>query len=115
MTNINNQSQVLDKIAGLEDLDNENAAVCSGGRAILYDGPNLTGASVSFINSVPNLALFGFNDKASSIAILSSTENQKWQLFEDVNYGGFGSRIFGLGTYNLFGINNISSSLLRIH
>ena len=112
MTNINNQSQVLDKIAGLEDLDHENAAVCSGGNITLFDGANLTGSSVSFVTSVPNLAIFGFNDKASSVRVLAG---HSWRLFENVNYGGFGSRVLGPGTYNLTAINNISSSLLRIH
>jgi Beta/Gamma crystallin len=109
MTNINNQSQSLDKIAGLEDLNHENAAVCSGGASItLYDGANLTGASVSFtVASVPDLATYGFDNKASSIKILSG----RWNLSDLVNYGGFTSSYATVGAYNLGLLNNKVSSL----
>ncbi|MFK0732270.1 MAG: beta/gamma crystallin-related protein [Gloeotrichia echinulata HAB0833] len=112
MTNINNQSQVLDKIAGLEDLDHENAAVCSGGRITLYDGRNKTGTAVSFGGgSVANLTRFGFNNKASSIGI---TNGQTWTLWRDANFKG-NSITYGPGHYNLAGIfNNSISSISRI-
>jgi Beta/Gamma crystallin len=111
MKNINNQSQALDKIAGLEDLNHENAAVCSGGRIDLFDGAGLTGANVSFIAFVTDLRSYAFNDKASSIRI---TSGESWQLFENVNYQG-ASGIFGSGTFNLpANLNNIVSSAKRV-
>lgn len=71
MKNINNQSQSLDKIAGLEDLDHENAAVCSGGSIDLFDGANLTGFQVSSVQNIPDLrnipGVGNFNDRATSI------------------------------------------------
>ncbi len=106
MKNINNQSQSLDKIAGLEDLNHENAAVCSGGNAILYDGADLTGSSVFLGTNVPNLGILSFNDKASSVAVTSG----KWQFFKDVNYQGTASPVFGIGTYNFVILNNAVSS-----
>ncbi|MCV3217511.1 beta/gamma crystallin family protein [Plectonema radiosum NIES-515] len=111
MTNINNQSQSLDKIAGLEDLNHENAAVCSGGASIiLYDGADLTGESKSFsISSVPSLFRYNFNDRASSIKVGSG----KWQLFQDVNFAGF-SNTFTSGAYNLTQLNNQVSSLKTV-
>jgi hypothetical protein len=111
MKNINKQSQSLDKIAGLEDLDHENAAVCSGGIAILYDGANLAGPSATFRANNADLRSIGFNDKASSISV---TVGEKWQLFEHVNYGGAASQVFSGGSYNLIGLNNIGSSIRKV-
>ncbi|XHR82930.1 MAG: beta/gamma crystallin-related protein [Gloeotrichia echinulata GP01] len=110
MTNINNQSQFLDKIAGLEDLDHENAAVCSGGKITLFDGPNLTGESVSFVADVKNLGNFDFNDKASSIRVFGG---HSWQLFGNVHFRG-ANNIFGPGSYNLGALNNQVSSLKKL-
>ncbi len=40
MSKINNQSQDLYEIAGVEDVANGNAAAVSGGTAILFNLPN---------------------------------------------------------------------------
>ncbi|MBW4676057.1 MAG: peptidase inhibitor family I36 protein [Desmonostoc geniculatum HA4340-LM1] len=108
----NNQFQSLSSINGVEDISQENAAACSGGRIILYDERNQRGVSVSFPGgSVANLASFGFNNKASSIEV---TNAQTWRLWTNVNFGG-NSINYGQGNFNLFGVFNDSiSSLSRV-
>jgi hypothetical protein len=67
----------------------------SGTRAILYEGPNLTGRSF-VINAeiVPDLAGTGFNDRASSLRI----ERGYWIFCSDANFFGE-CRTFGPGDY----------------
>lgn len=112
MTNINNQSQVLDKIAGLEDLDHENAAVCSGGIAILYDRRNFSGDSrILFGGSSGTLG--NFNNKAASIEIFSGL----WKFWTRKNFSGSNVTL-GVGAYRLEGslntFNDNIESYLRI-
>ncbi len=112
MTNINNQFQSLDKISGLEDLNHENAAVCSGGSITLYDGKDNTGLSVTFSTSVPNLGTSNFDNVASSIRI---TPGETWRLFRNVNYGGLNTPVYTAGAYNLgLLFNNQVSSVIKL-
>lgn len=107
-----NKFSSLSVINGLEEISQENAAACSGGRITLYDGANQTGVAVSFVGgAVRNLSAFGFDNRASSIEI---TGNQRWRLWVDPNFSS-NSREYGTGTANLFGIfNNSISSLSRV-
>lgn len=66
-----------------------------GARAILYEGPNLSGRSIVLNNEiVPNLAGTGFNDRASSLRI----EHGYWIFCSDANFFGE-CRTFGPGDY----------------
>ncbi len=47
MSNINKQSQSLDKIAGVQDLSHEKAATCSGGRTTLWTDANRAGTQLT--------------------------------------------------------------------
>ncbi len=84
----------------------------SGARALLYEGPNLSGRSV-ILNSeiVPNLAGTGFNDRASSLRI----EGGYWIFCSDANFHGI-CQTFGPGDYATlpWGLNNRISSGRRI-
>ena len=84
-----------------------------GSRAILYEGPNLTGRSFVIGSEVmANLDGTGFNDRASSLRI----EGGYWLFCTDAHFGG-DCRTFGPGEYPTlpWGIDNRISSGRRIH
>jgi hypothetical protein len=79
-------------------------------RAMLYEGPNLSGRAVLLTDWVPNLGRLGFNDRASSLRV----ESGYWIFCSDVDFRGE-CRTFGPGDYaSLPGLNNVISSGRRI-
>ena len=84
----------------------------SGARALLYEGPNLSGRTMVLNNEVvPNLAGTGFNDRASSLRI----EGGYWIFCSDANFQGV-CLTFGPGDYATlpWGLENRISSGRRI-
>jgi hypothetical protein len=81
-----------------------------GARATLYQGPNLTGRTYALDETMENLAMSGFNDRASSLRV----ESGYWIFCSDADYRGE-CRTFGPGDYaSLPGMNNVISSGRRI-
>jgi hypothetical protein len=79
-------------------------------RAMLYEGPNLSGRAVLLTDWVPNLGRLGFNDRASSLRV----ESGYWIFCSDIEFRGE-CRTFGPGDYaSLPGLNNVISSGRRI-
>lgn len=79
-------------------------------RATLYEGPNLTGRFYALDETMQNLGVTGFNDRASSLRV----ESGYWIFCSDAEYHGE-CRTFGPGDYaTLPGINNAISSGRRI-
>jgi hypothetical protein len=79
-------------------------------RATLYEGPNLSGRSYALGDSMPNLGVSGFNDRASSLRVASGY----WIFCSDADFRG-DCRTFGPGDYaSLPGMNNAISSGRRI-
>jgi hypothetical protein len=84
-----------------------------GARAILYEGPDLTGRSFVISNQVmANLDGAGFNDRASSLRI----EGGYWIFCSDAQFNGE-CQTFGPGDYPRlsWGLENRISSGRRIH
>jgi hypothetical protein len=84
----------------------------SGVRAILFEGPNLTGRSYVVEGDVlRDLGNTGFNDRASSLRV----ERGYWMFCSDANFGGE-CRTFAPGDYPRLpqGLNNRVSSGRRI-
>jgi len=94
MSNINKQSQSLDKIAGVQDISHESAAACSGGLLTLYDGTNGTGAAVAYVGGVGVIAnsLSTFNNRASSFKIEG---NQTVRFYTGQNRTGVSTVVGG--------------------
>jgi hypothetical protein len=65
------------------ELDNEIAATCSGGYAILYENANFGGRRLRIESGVSNLGNYSFNDITSSIQI---REGETWAFYRDTNY-----------------------------
>ncbi|NEO30549.1 MAG: beta/gamma crystallin family protein [Symploca sp. SIO3C6] len=112
MSSIDSKLQELHTIPGVEDLSQENAATCSGGRIILYGRKDQKGAKISFQEgAISDLNDFNFGDRASSIKI---TGDQIWKLWVDTDFGGF-YKTFGPGNHNLGNrLNNKVESISRI-
>jgi hypothetical protein len=108
MSNINKQSQDLDKITGVQDLLDEKAATCSGGRMTLWNGSNRTGISQVFTGDVGNMG--GFRNIASSFAVEAGT---LYRLYTGLNNTGSSVVLGGFfGQSGNFGIgfnNNVES------
>ncbi len=84
-----------------------------GSRAILYEGPHMTGRSFTLGGQVmTNLDGTGFNDRVSSIRI----EAGYWIFCSDAHFGGE-CRTFGPGDYPTlpWALDNRISSGRRIH
>ncbi len=84
----------------------------SGARALLYEGPNLSGRSMMINDEVvTSLAGTGFNDRASSLRI----EGGYWIFCTDANFLG-ACLTFGPGDYRTlpWGVENRISSGRRI-
>jgi hypothetical protein len=80
------------------------------GEMTLFSDSNFRGQRVTVERDAPNLADFGFNDRASSVAIRSGT----WLLCEHANFGGRCAE-FGPGEYReLPGFNDAISSARQI-
>ncbi len=82
-------------------------------RAILYEGPDLTGRSFAIDNEVvENFARTGFNDRAASLVI----EGGYWIFCSDANFQGE-CRTFGPGEYRRlpWEIERKISSGRRVH
>ncbi|RAM51201.1 MAG: hypothetical protein C6Y22_12600 [Hapalosiphonaceae cyanobacterium JJU2] len=107
MTKINNQSQNLNNIAGVEDLSHNHAATCSGGSVTFYDGRNRGFPSLTLLSGRKNLANESWANRASSIEI---SAGQTWRFWIDKDFQG-NSITLGAGFHNLFGLfdNNIES------
>jgi hypothetical protein len=85
----------------------------TGSRAILYEGPSMSGRSYTINNQVAsNLATTGFNDRAASLRI----EGGYWLFCSEAQFEGE-CQTFGPGDYpNLGGgLNNRISSGRRIN
>jgi beta/gamma crystallin len=83
-----------------------------GSRAILYEGPNLSGRTLVIGGQVvSNLDGTGFNDRASSLRV----EGGYWIFCSDANFNGE-CRTFGPGDYPSLsgGLNNRISSGRRV-
>ncbi|MEO8675226.1 MAG: beta/gamma crystallin-related protein [Casimicrobiaceae bacterium] len=83
-----------------------------GSRAILYEGPNLTGRTYVVSSQVlPNLDGTGFNDRATSLRV----EGGYWIFCSDANFNG-ACQTFGPGDYPYLpgGLNNRISSGRRV-
>jgi hypothetical protein len=84
----------------------------TGARALLYEGPNLSGRTYAINAEVmPNLDGARFNDRASSLRI----EGGYWLFCSDINFGGE-CLTFGPGDYPTlpWSLNNKISSGRRI-
>lgn len=84
-----------------------------GSRAILYEGPNLSGRSYVISDQViANLDGTGFNDRASSLRV----EGGYWIFCSDANFNG-DCRTFGPGDYPSLpgGLSNRISSGRRVN
>ena len=93
-----------------QELDNEVAATCSGGWAILYEHTNFRGRRLRLESSASDLRNFRFNDITSSIQI---REGETWAFFRDINYQNllFTARD---GNYSSIPGNDQISSVRRI-
>jgi Beta/Gamma crystallin len=82
-----------------------------GNRAILYEGPNLTGRTFVVNQYIGNLDGTGFNDRASSLRI----ERGYWLFCSDASFQG-DCRTFGPGDYPTlpYGLTNRISSGRKI-
>jgi len=82
-----------------------------GNRAILYEGPNLTGRTFIVDRYLGNLDGTGFNDRASSLRV----ERGYWMFCSDAGFQGE-CRTFGPGDYPTlpWGLSNRISSGRRI-
>ncbi len=110
MSNINKQSQSIDKIAGVQDISHENAAACSGGALRLWSEPNYAGIERSYTSSKDNLN--DFNNLASSFEV---GNNEVWRLFTKTGYTGNYATLGGYYYNNLgVGINNEVESVLKL-
>ncbi|CAG0987405.1 hypothetical protein BURK1_02081 [Burkholderiales bacterium] len=79
-------------------------------RATLYEGQNLSGRSYALDETMPNLGMTGFNDRASSLRV----ESGYWIFCSDSEFRGE-CQTFGPGEYaSLPGLNNAISSGRRI-
>jgi hypothetical protein len=97
-----------------QKLDDEVAATCSGGAAILYEHDGFLGDTATFYEGSDWLGNWNFNDKTSSIKI---TGNQSWVFYPHINTTGTPITLRP-GEYNLSqlqarGIQNDSISSLR--
>ena len=80
------------------------------GELTLFSDSNFRGQRVVLDRDAPNLADFGFNDRASSVVIRSGT----WVLCEHANFGGRCAE-FGPGEYReLPGFNDAISSARQV-
>ena len=96
-----------------QELDNEVAATCSGGYAILYENPFFGGRSLRLESGASDLRNYRFNDITSSIAI---GEGQRWMFYRDINYRNPIFVIMGDGKYPILppSANDQISSARRI-
>ena len=79
-------------------------------RATLYEGPNLSGHSYMVNDTMRNLGMTGFNDRALSLRV----ESGYWIFCNDSEFRGE-CRTFGPGEYaSLPGLNNVIASGRRI-
>jgi len=79
-------------------------------RATLYEGPNLSGRAYPINETMQNLGVTGFNDRASSLRV----DSGYWIFCSDADFRGQ-CRTFGPGEYaNLPGLDNMISSGRRI-
>ncbi|MEH2352811.1 beta/gamma crystallin-related protein [Nostoc sp.] len=120
MSNINNQTQDLYSIESVQDLDNEAAAIVSGGAfssgkrvlssgtLILWNSPNARGNPIGFSRGKKSLG--AFNNKASSFQVVG---NGDWYAFSGKDYKGFKILLRAGKIGNLPGIfnNNIESAV----
>ncbi|MBD2452212.1 peptidase inhibitor family I36 protein [Nostoc sp. FACHB-152] len=86
MSHINNQTQDLNSIELVQDLDHESAATISGGIQVFSDA-NFSGFRLPS-QAVRNLELVQggvFNDEASS---LFNETNQVWAFYSEANFRG---------------------------
>ena len=129
MSKINNQSNSLDKVKFVRDIDTETAASYSGGEGflygrnpdvILYKGKNGTGQSLGLNaatgDGLRNFGLNGsfettFNDTVSSIRVRRGS----WQFWRDSGYRGDTTGLLRPGKlYNLGYNNNELTSAARL-
>ena len=118
MSNINKQSQSLDKIAGVQDISHESAAACSGGVLTLYDGTNGSGEAVVYLGGVGVIvnSLGTFNNRPSSFKI---DGNQTVRFYTSQNRTGvntvvggfFGQPLTNIGFVGATNFNNNIESL----
>lgn len=59
-------------------------AVQAGAQAVFYSDDNFSGQSFTAERSVDNFQTYGFNDRASSVVVLS----KRWEVCEDASYTG---------------------------
>jgi hypothetical protein len=108
MSNINKQSQDLDKIAGVQDISHESAATCSGGKITLWTGANQSGTAKVYTADQNDLG--AFRNIFSSFAVESGT---LYNLFTGINKTGSSVVLGGFfGQSGNFGIgfdNNVES------
>lgn len=129
MSNKNNhQSNSLDSIKFVQNIDPQTAANYSGGAGrindgnndpdiILYEDANQQGQSIginaSIGDGIDNLAneIGEFNDKTSSIKILRG----QWRFFDDAG-SSEGSPVFGPGSFDTLPAesNDILTSVQRV-
>jgi hypothetical protein len=121
MSNINKQSQSLDKVAGVQDISHESAATCSGGTLILFDGTNGTGDFRTYPAGGPQSigTLLDFNNRASSFQVVG---NNTWQLYTGQQFSGtsifvggfFGQPVTNFGFVGITNFNNNVESVARV-
>lgn len=111
MSTVNNQSQALYGIAGVNEITHETAATYSGGAGpdvVLYSGKNLKGRSLKVFKAIKDLRRFNFNNITSSLRVI----NGKWNSYTGFNFKGKSTGFLGKGAYNLNGaLNNSISSI----
>ena len=80
------------------------------GEAIVYDGPNLNGRSHHLRGEVANFEKIGFNDRTSSIRVVSGT----WEFCTDAHFQGR-CKSYTPGEYRHIGKENRISSARLVH
>ncbi len=113
MSNINKQSQSLDKIAGVQDISHESAAACSGGQITLWVDPNFSGTSQVYTSTQNDLG--AFRNIFSSFAIGAGTT---YRLYTGINYSSSYATLGGgptgqSGNFG-FGFDNNLESIQRL-
>ena len=69
-------------------------SVAQGAEVTLYQSPDFGGAQLTLRSIAPNFASIGFNDRASSVVVVSGT----WEFCSDAEFRGY-CQTFGRGEY----------------
>ncbi|GAA6623678.1 peptidase inhibitor family I36 protein [Scytonema sp. NUACC26] len=108
----------FEEISAIQELNNEAAASCSGGKITVYRDRDFKGDSLTFYNKDGDLRYnkegINLNDAISSVVIEG---NETWAFYRDPGYKSLAGSLHGPGRYSFvkyYGIpNDLISSLKR--